>query len=194
MTNVASYINEYKRRKDIVTKYFEGENTLMGKMSKLNMHSVAKKSTRLSAKLSASLGLTNIALDADFDDCEKQFKSLERSAWQLASDVEQCVNYLGEEAVSGQLISDLLNQYYQGTPNHEVRKLAETRSAIWSTYLQDMKFCLQRRVTDPLNCLINLLEGPALLIAKRHDKLLDYDVAISKNEKNRDNKMVSILI
>ncbi|XP_046745325.1 dynamin-binding protein-like [Diprion similis] len=189
MTNVASYINEYKRRKDLVTKYFEGENTLMRKMAKLNMHSVAKKSTRLSAKLSASLGLTNIALDTDFDEYERQFKSLEKSTWQLARDVEQCIVYLGEEAVSGQLISDLINQYYQGTSNNEVRKFNETRSIIWSTYLQELKSCLERRVSTPLNHLINLLQGPALLIEKRYDKLLDYDVAVSKNEKNRDNKI-----
>ncbi|XP_012258359.2 dynamin-binding protein-like [Athalia rosae] len=189
MTNVASYINEYKRRKDLVSKYFEGESTLMRKMAKINIHSMAKKSTRLSAKLSASLGITNIALDVDFDDCERQFKILEKCVWQLARDVEQCMANLGDEAASGELMADLIRQYYQGTPNNEVEKLRQTRAVLWSNYLKELKTCLEKRVTTPLNQLINLLEGPALLIEKRHDKLLDYDVAITKNEKSRDNKI-----
>ncbi|XP_012147954.1 rho guanine nucleotide exchange factor 38 [Megachile rotundata] len=190
MTAVASHINEYKRRKDLVSKYLDNDNTLMRKMAKLNMHSVAKMSTRLSTRLSASLGLTNVAVDPEFEELEKQFRSVEKCTFQLAKDVDQCLTYLSDEAISGEVISDFLIQYYQGTPNNEARRLRDIRSTIWSQFIQELKMCLKDRVSIPINFLATLLEGPAVLITKRHDKLLDYDAAISKSEKYRDSRIV----
>lgn len=192
MTNVASYINEYKRRKDIVSKYLDNDNTLIGKMSKLSMHSVAKMSTRLSARLSASLGLTNVVCDVQFEELEKQFRSIEKCVWQLAKDVEQCTMHLSEEAISGYVIADFLDHYYQATPTSDVKKLQEIRSTIWLQYMPDFKSCVEKRVNAPLNMLATLLEGPAVLISKRHDKLLDYDAAISKSEKYKESKIVIV--
>ncbi|XP_012232658.2 rho guanine nucleotide exchange factor 38-like [Linepithema humile] len=190
MTNVASYINEYKRRRDIVSKYLDNDNTLIGKMSKLSMHSVAKMSTRLSTKLSATLGLTNVASDTEFEELEKQFHSIEKCTWQLAKDVEQCTVHLNEEAMSGEVIAEFLAHYYQGTPTAEVKKLRHIRSTIWSQYVQDFKSCIEKRVSAPLHLLTTLLEGPAVLVAKRRDKLLDYDAAISRSEKYKESKIV----
>ncbi|KAI4488097.1 hypothetical protein M0804_004945 [Polistes exclamans] len=190
MTDVACYINEYKRRKDLVSKYLDNDNTLIRKMAKLNMHSVAKMSMRLSTKLSASLGLTNIAVDPVFEELERQFRSIEKCIWQFAKDVEMCIIYLSDEAISGELMSDYLNQYYQGTPNLEIKRIRDTRSLICSQFMQDLKSTLEIRVNVPLNLLTTFLEGPAVLITKRHDKLLDYDAAISKSEKYKESKIV----
>lgn len=190
MTSVASYINEYKRRKDIVSKYLDNDNTLIGKMSKLNMHSVAKMSTRLSTRLSASLGLTNVANDIEFEELEKQFRSIEKCIYQLAKDVEQCVTFLSDEAISGEVIAEFLFHYFQGTPTAEIKKLQSIRSIIWSQYMQDFKSCIEKKVNAPVHLLATLLEGPAMLIAKRHDKLLDYDAAISRSEKYKESKIV----
>lgn len=192
MTDVARYINEYKRRKDLVLKYLDNDNTLIRKMAKLNMHSVAKMSTRLSTKLSASFGLTNVAVDPTFEELERQFRSIEKCTWQLSKDVEMCVIYLSEEAITGEVMSDYLNQYYQGTPNLEIKRIRDIRSLIWSQFMHDLKSCLEIRVNEPLNLLTTFLEGPAVLITKRHDKLLDYDAAISKSEKYKDSKIVII--
>ncbi|XP_076280533.1 rho guanine nucleotide exchange factor 38 [Lasioglossum baleicum] len=189
MTAVASHINEYKRRKDLVSKYLDNDNTLIRKMAKLNMHSVAKMSTRLSTRLSASLGLTNVAGDPEFEELERQFRSVEKCTLQLAKDVDQCFTYLSDEAISGEVISDFLIQYYQGTPNLEAKRLREIRSTIWSQFIQEQKVCLKRRVLDPVNVLAILLEGPAVLITKRHDKLLDYDAAISKSDWYKESRI-----
>ncbi|KYQ52690.1 Dynamin-binding protein [Trachymyrmex zeteki] len=190
MTNVASYINEYKRRRDIVSKYLDNDNTLFSKMSKLSMHSVAKMSTRLSTRLSASLGLTNVASDTEFEELEKQFRSIEKCTWQLVKDIEQCITYLSDEAISGEAIAELLVHYYQGSPTAEVKKLQDIRSVIWSQYIQDFKSYIEKTVSAPLHFLATLLEGPAVLVAKRHDKLLDYDAAISKSEKYKESKII----
>lgn len=192
MTNVASYINEYKRRKDIVSKYLDNDNTLIGKMSKLSMHSVAKMSTRLSTRLSASLGLTNVACDAEFEELEKQFRSIEKCTWQLAKDVEQCTAYLSDGAMSGDVIAEFLVHYYQETPTSDIKKLQDIRSIIWSQYMCEFKSYVERRVNAPLHSLLTLLEGPAILITKRYNKLLDYDAAISKSEKYKESKIVIV--
>jgi hypothetical protein len=46
-------------------------------------------------------------------------------------------------------------------------------------------------VLVPLNTLMELFEGPAILVQKRHDKLLDYDGCCAKAEKNKDSRVVS---
>ena len=58
MTSVATYINESKRKKEIVLKYREvAEEPLSRRISRFNMHSVAKKSSRLGMLLKTSLGM-----------------------------------------------------------------------------------------------------------------------------------------
>ena len=59
MSDVAAFINETKRRKDIVEKYKteDTDTTLSRKISKINMHSIGKKSSRMSQKLLTSLGM-----------------------------------------------------------------------------------------------------------------------------------------
>ncbi|XP_015111291.1 dynamin-binding protein [Diachasma alloeum] len=190
MTEVASYINESKRRKDIVSKCLDTDNTLMAKMSKLNMHSVAKKSSRLSAKLSASLGMTNIPGDPAFEELERQFKALEKCSSQLAADVDKCMYFLNEETNCAELLSHFLNEYHYGSNDNEVRQLSEARRSISSQFINNLKERIKRRVNEPVSLLISLLEGPALLITKRGDKLLDYDNAISRGEKYRESRVV----
>ncbi|CAL7945881.1 unnamed protein product [Xylocopa violacea] len=190
MTAVASHINEYKRRKDLVSKYLDNNNTLIRKIAKLNMHSVAKMSTRLSTRLSASLGSTNVAIDPEFEELEKRFRSVGKCTLQLAKDVEQCLTYLNDEAISGEIISCFLIEYYQGTPNIEAKKLKDIRSTIQAQLVTELKTCLKNRVSAPINFLATLLDGPTVLITKRHDKLLDYDAAISKSEKYKESRIV----
>ena len=60
MSDIAAFINETKRKKDIVEKYKAGEdNSLSRKISKFNMHSIGKKSSRMSQKLLTTLGIVS---------------------------------------------------------------------------------------------------------------------------------------
>ena len=57
MSDIAAYINETKRKKDIVEKYKVGDdNSISRKIAKFNMHSIGKKSSRMSQKLLTTLG------------------------------------------------------------------------------------------------------------------------------------------
>lgn len=183
MADVASYINEYKRKKEIAEKYLHSSNTLMGRMANLNMHSVAKKSSRLSAKLSVTLGLTNLPTDPKFEELEKDFASLEKCTRQLLKDVMQCIEYLDNETLCGTVLTEQMHMYFSGVPCEEVERLRQLRDVIRTTFLNNFKDCVSKRVINPLNYLITLLAGPELLINKRYDKMLDYDTAISRDVK-----------
>ncbi|XP_008543725.1 dynamin-binding protein [Microplitis demolitor] len=191
MTDVASYINEYKRRKDIVSKYLDTDNTLMSKMAKLSMHSVAKKSSRLSAKLSASLGLTNVPADPVFEELEKQFKSMAKCVEQLIIDIDQCFIWLNDDASCGELLAEYINQYHSGVYSIEVQKYNQVRCSISNQFIKTFKDNIDKSVIKPLSSLLLLLEGPEMLITKRYDKLLDYDNAISRSEKNKESRIIN---
>ena len=60
-TEMLEFINEYKRRKDLINKYLslseQNDQSITEKVKKLNMHTLIKKSNRLRMGLSSMLGL-----------------------------------------------------------------------------------------------------------------------------------------
>ncbi|XP_066582917.1 rho guanine nucleotide exchange factor 38-like [Prorops nasuta] len=188
-SNIDSNINEFELWKSNASKFFDNESTLMRKMAKLNMHSVAKMSTRISMRISTSLGLTNVQVDPEFEEVENQFKSLEKCTQHLTKDIEQSIAYLIDVAAAGEVLSNFLNQYYAPTVNDEIKHLMRIRF-LYKQFINDLKTRLEKRVSVPLHLLLTLLEGPAVLITKRRDKLLDYDAAISRSEKYKDSRTV----
>ena len=77
MSDIAAFINETKRRKDIVEKYrSEEDKSLTSKISKFSIHSIGKKSSRISQKLLTSLGMETADKDAQFDLLDKNFSHL----------------------------------------------------------------------------------------------------------------------
>ena len=77
MSDIAAFINETKRKKDIVEKYRAEEvRSLTSKISKFNIHSIGKKSSRISRKLLTSLGMETADKDAQFDLLDKNFSHL----------------------------------------------------------------------------------------------------------------------
>ncbi|VDO97935.1 unnamed protein product [Soboliphyme baturini] len=67
LTFIARSINESKRRTDLVKKYRrENDISLSQRLSRLSLHSVRKKGTRISVRLSSTLGLTHLVSDDVF--------------------------------------------------------------------------------------------------------------------------------
>ncbi|XP_011494939.1 PREDICTED: dynamin-binding protein-like [Ceratosolen solmsi marchali] len=186
MEDVARYINEYKRKIELTTKYLKSNNTLIGKIAKLNMHSVAKKSCRLSAKLSVTLGLTNVPIDQKFDKLEKNFIFLEKTIKHFLKDIVKCIIFLDNESHCNEIVTEHLHQYFSGVPNNKILELQKIRNIVKCQFIKQLKTCIGIQVISPLNILMPLLAGPELLISKRHDKMLDYDSAILKNEKSQE--------
>ncbi|XP_046405792.1 dynamin-binding protein-like isoform X2 [Ischnura elegans] len=191
MTEVAMHINEFKRRKDLVSKYLDdGNSTLSNRMSKLSLHSVLKKSSRLGMKLSSSLGIGVAAKDPEFDAQELLFRSLEKSVKDFMRNVEQF--YCGlEEVISCQCnCGEIISTCFDENKCSGVNEFKEAQKIVFSKYLAEFKSNIDSRVLRPLNALIELCEGPEKLIQKRNDKLLDYNRCLAKSEKNRDSKLV----
>ena len=143
--------------------------------------------------ITASFGSTNLTSDVEYEELTKKFKSVEICTKQLCKDVRQCINHLNEDIICSEVLSELLNQYHQGTLNNEIYQFCKVRTIVKIQFLQDLELCVKKRVEKPLSDLVAFLEGPAILITKRYHKMLDYNVAISRNEKYKENKNVNII-
>ncbi|CAB3363327.1 Hypothetical predicted protein [Cloeon dipterum] len=189
MSEVASYINEAKRRQDIVSRYLgDGSPSFSSRMARFSFHSVAKKSSRLGAKLSSSLGMSNTVRDELFEECARTFFSLDKHIKNFCRGVEIVLYQTKEVSLaqfhSSEAISDFFDD--QTANNFEFR---QAQKYISSELLTQFTTSLQKYVLEPLNAIIDLAIGPTKLIEKRNDKLADYHALLSKAEKLRDARM-----
>uniref|UniRef100_A0A915HUK1 Endophilin-A n=1 Tax=Romanomermis culicivorax TaxID=13658 RepID=A0A915HUK1_ROMCU len=187
MTEVAQCINESKRRKDLVLKYRkEEESNLSSRLSKINIHTLRKKSNRLSMRLSTSIGLVQTIKDQEFDALDKQFKTLEKACRTLLKDLQSyCTQTLNFYNVQLSIAEDLL--CLMDSNSSQSRRFCDTLSEILSNDMQAFFDSVNSKVRDPILVIQQTFQGPENLIAKRYDKLLDYESSLSKQmkEKNR---------
>ncbi|XP_009984872.1 PREDICTED: rho guanine nucleotide exchange factor 37 [Tauraco erythrolophus] len=93
MAQVNANINEYKRRREVATKYNKAEHlTLRDRLARLNTHSIAKKTTRLSRLLMHEAGIMAKTQDKEYDDLEEKFQCVVSSVTTLKENV---ASYLG---------------------------------------------------------------------------------------------------
>ena len=93
------FINEYKRRKDIVSKYLTNDPTEVSWgewMKKINMRTLKKKSGRFTHKFSTALGLFNpLIVDRKFESEEANFRASEKLVKSFHEDINCFLNDLG---------------------------------------------------------------------------------------------------
>lgn len=189
MTDVASAINEFKRRKDLVQKYRETDDGIGKKVQKLNWHSVAKKSSRINQRITQFTGLNSQTVDQTFGISEKRFRGLEKVIKSFMKNVMLFVEEFKENVMFVKQCSESIRQFYDDTEvQDEVIKYYSRIYVITEQYANNMTIFIQRHVTDPLNQILQLFQGPFRLIQKRHDKLLDYDRARNRAERAKDSK------
>ncbi|KAI4903762.1 hypothetical protein NFI96_023341 [Prochilodus magdalenae] len=166
-------INEFKRRKDIVLKYkrSDDEGTLKGKLNKFNIHSIRKKSDRITGYFKILTGVEPQVRDEVFDKEEKQFRNLEKAVRQLVKNISLFQLYAQEMiSVAVRNVEDLegimkdpdkidTNGYQLRRNGHDPYKQLSDR--------------LERLVLAPLSALQAMFTSPQKLIQKRYDKLLD---------------------
>lgn len=190
ITEVATYINEYKRRKDIVLKYLEdGNSTISQKMARLSLHSVAKKSSRLGAMFTSSLGLSSATKDPIFQEHETQFHLLEKTVRLFMKNVEIFMNHVHEMVTAHSNLGESVSYYYQ-EQHSEVEDFSRIQRLINRQFWKEFENMIQRQTFMPLNSLLELFEGPSILIQKCNDKFLDYAACSAKAEKYKDSRLV----
>ena len=164
MSDVATSINESKRRKDIVDKYrSEGEKTLTRRISKINMHTLNKKSSRLSQRIISSLGMDHMVRkgsvsrrlnvlrcpssslqtkDVRFVEHEKKFMDFEIQVKSFTSSSQKFSSLLHDVLVSqfniGQNFSDVFKQQ---PPTREVARFKAVHKKILSDLWNDYVSC-----------------------------------------------------
>ncbi|XP_048194446.1 dynamin-binding protein isoform X2 [Perognathus longimembris pacificus] len=187
-------INEYKRRKDLVLKYRKGdEDSLMEKISKLNIHSIIKKSNRVSSHLKHLTGFAPQIKDEVFEETEKNFRMQERLIKSFIRDLSLYLQHIRESAcvkvVAAASMWDLCVERGQ----RDLEQFEKVHRYISDQLFTSFKERTERLVISPLNQLLSMFTGPHKLVQKRFDKLLDFYNCTERAEKLKDKKTLEEL-
>ncbi|XP_047673259.1 dynamin-binding protein isoform X3 [Tachysurus fulvidraco] len=184
-------INEYKRRKDLVVKYRKGdEDRLIDKISKLSMHSIIKKSNRVSSHLKHLTGIAPQIKDEAFDEAEKRFRLQERLIKSFIRDISLYLQHIRESASVKVLSAISFCDIYTERHKHlDPERFQRAHRCISDKQFTEFKERMEALVISPLNQLLSMFAGPHKLIQKRFDKLLDYDNCKERAERLKDKRV-----
>ncbi|XP_058405737.1 rho guanine nucleotide exchange factor 38 [Diceros bicornis minor] len=166
-------INELKRRKDLVLKYKKNDEdeSLKDKLSKLNIHSISKKSKRVTNHLKILTRGESQVTDNTFNREEKLFRSLEKAVRHCVKNISLYLQHI-QDATTLALQSAMALQEISCNKDEEERGHSEAPSDAPNP-CGDFAARLQTLVLTPLSALLALFPGPRRLVQKRYDKLLD---------------------
>ncbi|XP_024141158.1 dynamin-binding protein isoform X4 [Oryzias melastigma] len=183
-------INEYKRRKDLVMKYRKGdEDTFIDKISKLSMHSIIKKSNRVSSHLKQLTGMAPQFKDEVFDEAEKKFRLQERLIKTFIRDISLYLQHLRESASVKVLAAISFCDIYNERSLMDPESFQRAHRCISDRQFTQFKERTETLVINPLTQLLAMFAGPYKLIQKRFDKLLDYDNCKERAERLKDRRV-----
>ncbi|KAM8924347.1 dynamin-binding protein isoform 2-T2 [Pelodytes ibericus] len=187
-------INEYKRRKDLVLKYRKGdEDSLIDKISKLNIHSIIKKSNRVSSHLKHLTGFAPQIKDEAFEETEKNFRMQERLIKSFIRDLSVYLQHIRESACVKVLAAISMWDLYADKGTSDLEKFLKAHRHISDKLFTDFKERTEKLVISPLNQLLTMFAGPHKLVQKRFDKLLDFHNCTERAEKLKDKRTLEEL-
>ncbi|KAM9134491.1 dynamin-binding protein isoform 4-T4 [Pangshura tecta] len=187
-------INEYKRRKDLVLKYRKGdEDSLMEKISKLNFHSIIKKSNRVSSHLKHLTGFAPQLKDEAFEETEKNFRLQERLIKSFIRDLSLYLQHIRESACVKVLAAVSMWDLCMQQGNGDLEQFQKVHQLISNQLFSSFKERTERLVISPLNQLLSMFMGPHKLVQKRFDKLLDFHNCTERAEKLKDKRTLEEL-
>ncbi|KFQ62314.1 Dynamin-binding protein, partial [Pelecanus crispus] len=187
-------INEYKRRKDLVLKYRKGdEDSLMEKISKLNFHSIIKKSNRVSSHLKQLTGFAPQLKDEAFEETEKNFRMQERLIKSFIRDLSLYLQHVRESACMKALAAVSMWDLCTEKGSGDFDQFQKVNRLISDQLFSNFKERTERLVSSPLNQLLNMFAGPHKLVQKRFDKLLDFHNCTERAEKLKDKRTLEEL-
>ncbi|NXH68007.1 DNMBP protein, partial [Hydrobates tethys] len=187
-------INEYKRRKDLVLKYRKGdEDSLMEKISKLNFHSIIKKSNRVSSHLKHLTGFAPQMKDEAFEETEKNFRMQERLIKSFIRDLSLYLQHVRESACMKALAAVSMWDLCTEKGSGDLDQFQKVNRLISDQLFSNFKERTERLVSSPLNQLLSMFAGPHKLVQKRFDKLLDFHNCTERAEKLKDKRTLEEL-
>ncbi|NWV02804.1 DNMBP protein, partial [Ptilonorhynchus violaceus] len=187
-------INEYKRRKDLVLKYRKGdEDSLMEKISKLNFHSIIKKSNRVSSHLKHLTGFAPQLKDEAFEETEKNFRMQERLIKSFIRDLSLYLQHVRESACMKALAAGSMWDLCTEKGSGDLDQFQKVNRLISDQLFSSFKERTERLVSSPLAQLLSMFTGPHKLVQKRFDKLLDFHNCTERAEKLKDKRTLEEL-
>uniref|UniRef100_A0A674HDC7 Dynamin-binding protein n=1 Tax=Taeniopygia guttata TaxID=59729 RepID=A0A674HDC7_TAEGU len=187
-------INEYKRRKDLVLKYRKGdEDSLMEKISKLNFHSIIKKSNRVSSHLKHLTGFAPQLKDEAFEETEKNFRMQERLIKSFIRDLSLYLQHVRESACMKALAAGSMWDLCTEKGSGDLDQFQKVNRLISDQLFSSFKERTERLVMSPLGQLLSMFAGPHKLVQKRFDKLLDFHNCTERAEKLKDKRTLEEL-
>ncbi|XP_041517163.1 dynamin-binding protein isoform X3 [Microtus oregoni] len=187
-------INEYKRRKDLVLKYRKGDDdSLMEKISRLNIHSIIKKSNRVSSHLKHLTGFAPQLKDEVFEETEKNFRMQERLIKSFIRDLSLYLQHIRESACVKVVAAMSMWDLCMERGHHDLEQFEKVHRCISDQLFTRFKERTERLVISPLNQLLSMFTGPHKLVQKRFDKLLDFYNCTERAEKLKDKKTLEEL-
>ncbi|XP_061582090.1 rho guanine nucleotide exchange factor 37 [Cololabis saira] len=180
-------INEYKRFREVADKYKKTETlTIKDKINRLNTHSIAKKTARLSQQIKHETGIATKLVDEEFDALEGFFYVLENGILELLDNVEMYLLHL-------QMFLACKTEEFDFDMDGEKAPICykEITTALRQWILPTFEKRMRTLIHKPLCSLRDLLSGPRNLIRKRLDKLLDYEVIEAKSTLSYEEQAVA---
>ncbi|XP_070693154.1 rho guanine nucleotide exchange factor 37 [Pempheris klunzingeri] len=180
-------INEYKRFREVADKYKKTETlTIKDKINRLNTHSIAKKTARLSQHIKHETGMAPKLVDEEFDALEGFFYVLEHGILELLENVETYLHHL-----QGFLACKTEEFDFDMDGEKAPICYKEITTALRQWILPTFEKRMRTLIHKPLCALRDLLVGPRNLIRKRLDKLLDYELLEAKSNLSYEDQAVA---
>lgn len=156
-----------------------------------------RKTTRLSTKLSASLGLMSLTRDEQFEKHYEDFKNLEKTIRLFVKNLNSFVEHFESFLLALQSTSDHLSDFYRDKSNYhrELDELKRKNKALACEHFHAFKRTVEQHVVSVVEQLLQKFAGPHQLISKRAAKLLDYDFKSKELEwcKDEEKKATTLL-
>lgn len=182
-TRMLDFINEYKRRKDLVHKYLSTEEKSIGDMMKtLTMKNIKKKTTRLSVQFSNKLGVYNQqVVDESYYKVEADFKLVAKEIQKFFESLNVYLSCLRNHYESEEMYFMSIPGMFEEEDSRERQKFVSLskHSEYHKTKQKAYYEVLKSTSLVPLDTLLGYFRNPYKLIEKRNDKLVDYEAILS---------------
>ncbi|XP_066938752.1 dynamin-binding protein-like isoform X4 [Macrobrachium rosenbergii] len=190
----AKDINEYTRAMDLVHKYREVDHSIHGKMRRINLQSIARKSVRVTRKLSQRFGVPHQVktMHSEVKELGIKFRNVQKATEILVKNVTSLVEAVRNRHSTELVIAELLVDIFP-----EAAEVLKVKAAVMEScnrVLQLFDNEVQLRVLHPARQILILCEGPANIIQKTRNIMVDYDMAQLKLQAALEPSRIAMVI
>ncbi|OTF82247.1 dynamin-binding protein-like protein, partial [Euroglyphus maynei] len=190
ITDIATRINEHKRRQDLIQKYCRAKDaTLTEKLKNLSMHSVVKKSSRFTHRFLSSLLFSSGTKDKDYDAALHLFHEVDKTIRSFLKDMKEYLDAMDKYNVELLSTMDTITEYcdFKRHPRFDIEQIREKYRLMYHDQFKAFRKSIESNVIKPLTILLEKFSSPIRLISKRDDKRVDYEASLKSSKSSAEN-------